>query len=197
MSWTEYNNLRVNGVKENVSMTDVLHLFGITVHTVDREFQYPCPLHGDGRDSSFSARYYPDSESTYCFACHKSRDVVEWVRDAKGLSFSKALAFLEQSFDLAPIPLPAFLKEKENTFASEIADLFEDSNDGISLLDRIHSLDKTIRRKIKSGADMSKVIKAFFLLDVLDHDLRRGSIEEEKAMRVFTKIQSAVREWDV
>ena len=70
----------------------------------DREQQFSCDMHGDGHDNKPSARVYPDSNSWYCFACSKSRDAIQTVREREGLSFWDAVRKLEKAAGLQPLP---------------------------------------------------------------------------------------------
>lgn len=94
---------RVEQIKEFVSIEQGLNDLGYRVQHIDREQQFPCDLHGDGRDGKFSARVYPDSGSWYCFACGKSRDLIETYRDKFGLSFGKACYTIEKKYGLKHI----------------------------------------------------------------------------------------------
>ena len=94
---------RVDQIKNNIGIEQGLNDLGYNVHPVDREQQFPCDLHGDGQDGKFSARVYPDSNSWYCFACGKSRDLIETYRDKFGLSFGKACFTIEKKYGLQHI----------------------------------------------------------------------------------------------
>lgn len=67
-----------------------------------REQQFSCDLHG--ADHKPSARYYPETNSTYCWVCQKKRDPVDWIRAKENLGFADAVDFLERKFDLASLP---------------------------------------------------------------------------------------------
>ena len=90
---------RSERIREAVRITDLLSELGYGVQPVEREQQFGCDLHGT-RDSKPSARVYPDSNSTYCFACGKSRDVIRTVMDKMELDFKAAMAWLEKTYNL-------------------------------------------------------------------------------------------------
>lgn len=99
-------------VRKAVSILQVLAEYGYPVHPGggDREQQFPCDLHGDGRDSRPSARVYPSTNSWHCFACTKTRDVIETVRAKEGLTFWQAVKKLEkvgglEAFKWTPKPI--------------------------------------------------------------------------------------------
>jgi hypothetical protein len=70
----------------------------------DREQQFPCDLHGDGRDGKASGRLYPTSNSMYCFACGRARDAVSLAMEKEGLKFVDALDKIERRYGLPPLP---------------------------------------------------------------------------------------------
>lgn len=59
-------------IREHVPIVRVLAAYGYRVREEggDREQQFSCDLHGDGRDSKPSARVYPASDSWYCISVH-------------------------------------------------------------------------------------------------------------------------------
>lgn len=197
MDWDAYNKERIDNIKGQVHITDVLDYYGITVRTKIREFQYPCPLHGDGQDNSFSARMYPESDSTYCFACHKDRDVVEWVRDAEGLTFGKSLSFIERTFKVKNIPKPTF-DPKDTKSREEMSRLLRKQETAPTLLDGIERIETMSRRLVRTHRDklsMYSVLKLFFVLDNLRYDIQHGNVEEDKARPVLQKLFVRVKTW--
>ena len=51
--------------------------------------QAVCPFHAD-KDPSM--KYYPKSNTVYCFGCGRSWDTIQFVREFYGLSFTEAIA---------------------------------------------------------------------------------------------------------
>ena len=93
---------RAKRIQESISIEVVLRDIGYPVRGGGmREEQFPCDLHGDGRDGAFSARVYPESASWYCFACAKSRDAIETYRDKFGLEFGEACELIEKKYGLS------------------------------------------------------------------------------------------------
>lgn len=97
---------RLAQIKSEVPIHQVLFDYGYKIHLGGQfqEQQFPCDLHGDGRDGKPSARMYPASNQWYCFACDKSRDAVETVRAKEGLEFMDAMAFIENKYKLPQVP---------------------------------------------------------------------------------------------
>lgn len=97
----ERNRERVERIQKEGSILELLSEYGYKVHSgVDREQQFPCDMHGDGFDSSPSARVYPLTNSWFCFACGESRDLVGTVMAKEGLSFAEACYKLESFYDI-------------------------------------------------------------------------------------------------
>lgn len=93
--------LRVNQIREKVPLSEILNFYGYDVRVSGtREQQFSCDLHGDGYDSKPSARYYPGSDSWYCWACDKSRDAISTVQEKEGCDFSTACFFLEKRYGI-------------------------------------------------------------------------------------------------
>ncbi|MFA6234439.1 MAG: CHC2 zinc finger domain-containing protein, partial [Bacteroidota bacterium] len=78
--------------------------YPVRVDASNREQQFPCDLHGDGRDVKPSARVYPDNNAWYCFQESKHRDAIQTIRDKFELSFSEALKWIEKKYNLPPMP---------------------------------------------------------------------------------------------
>lgn len=78
--------------------------YGVSPDGGNREQQFSCDLHGDGLDSTPSARVYPESASFHCFACGRSRDAITLVREKEGLDFWPAIKKIEAEYGLPPLP---------------------------------------------------------------------------------------------
>lgn len=126
---------RANRIRAQVPMVRVLADFGYHVNPdgVDHEQQFSCDLHGDGRDTKKSARYYPTSNSMYCWACGRARDSITLLREKKGVGFHEAASWLERRYGLPEMPWEA----EEPVKAVEIQTERESSPDeGLKRLER-------------------------------------------------------------
>jgi hypothetical protein len=87
-------------------MTEILSVYGYRVRTDagDREQNFSCDLHGDGRDGRPSAIFYPRTNSAHCFACSRSRDAITWVMEKEGTDFWSAVQKIEADYSLPPLP---------------------------------------------------------------------------------------------
>lgn len=94
---------RIARILETVPLGPVLEKYGYDiVGSVDHEQQFGCDLHG-GADTHPSARFYPASKSTYCWGCHKSRTVLDYVSQKEQIPYLEALSRLEKEARLEPI----------------------------------------------------------------------------------------------
>jgi DNA primase len=108
-----------------VPISQLLADLGYAVRAgIEREQQFACDLHGDGNDNKPSARCYPDTNTFYCFACSKVRDVIELVREKKGVEFVDAVTYLEKTYNLPAVPWDASDQRPEKVI-DEIQDKLE------------------------------------------------------------------------
>ena len=187
---------RADRIRREISIVQVLVDYGYPVHSgYGGEEQFSCDLHGDGSDGSPSARVYPDTNSMYCFACDRSRDTIQLVREKEGVEFWDAVKLLEKRYKLG---LLEYTDEGEQATTSaataalaEVKTLtetqvktFEDIQrqvfrllDGLSV-DRDFPLD-----------DMLRCWEAYDKVSFLvDHDLLLGA----KGMAALLKVQDRV-----
>lgn len=97
---------RADRIRAEVPMVEILAGYGYRVRTDagDREQNFSCDLHGDGRDSRPSAIFYPRTNSAHCFACSRSRDAITWVQEKEGTDFWTAVKKIEADYNLPPLP---------------------------------------------------------------------------------------------
>lgn len=91
---------RAERIKNTMGIESVLSRYGYNVQELNREQQFRCDLHGDGNDNAPSARVYPDTNTWYCFACGKTRDVIATVMEKEGMTFAQACTNLEKLLGL-------------------------------------------------------------------------------------------------
>lgn len=209
----EYYRARADNIKNQVSVHQILDFYDIPIRTQTQEVQFPCPLHGDGDDDHYSGRAYPETEGdpgghTYCWACHKSRDVIEWVRDKESLSFVEAMKFIENRFNITDVPN---IYEYFDPNANE-----DDDNDGDSRrqtkfdreLDRILSerdlnrddlsfVERKIDRLVESqkqNLKMESVFRLYHTYDRVIYDINEGRVSASKAQDILSQLISKVNE---
>jgi len=193
VSRLEYVRLRAKNVQDHVSIFDVLEYYAIPVRTHARESQFPCPLHGDGSDSSFSARAYPDSNATYCWACSKKRDTIAFVREQENLSFFAAIKTLEQRYAVPPLPsyfqiIDDELKQDEETGEVRLVNSLEAmlnpkpeaqvSSDG---WDKGRAESMLKREMTRYHTSPERSLKIWSIFDILAFEVSTGIISTELA----------------
>lgn len=174
---------RADRIREQVPLDEVLYRYGYDlIPDADREQQFSCDLHGDGSDNKPSARFYPDSDSWYCFACSKSRDAISTVMAKEGLSFSEACSSLERAYGLPPLPWENEDRPKAQT---EIEVEVVETPDLVSA----HVL-KTLK-SFAMGKDMTldDLLRMWEIHDRVMYLHREGKIEDAKAVDSLGRIQ--------
>lgn len=176
----EYYEARKANIKENIDCSDVLTHFGVNLLYDNSEVQYRCPLHGDGRDDQKSARYYPESDDTYCWGCQEYRDHIGLVMDFEGCSFTEALHYLESEWNLDVPSIYDFTRpsstesnqqdDGETGIQRDIDAIFEDD---VDIMDRCGALESKIDRVVDEyDVDTGPALKLYHAYDYLLYCVR-------------------------
>jgi len=124
----------------------------------DIEQPFRCNLHGTGQDHKPSARTYPKSPRWHCFACSRSRDIVDTFRERTGATLEGALDRLEE---LAGLPPMSFEEPDE-----EAASPSWGEDDPAPTEDPITMLDRLARMMARARAlPLSTLLHAWELID--------------------------------
>ena len=81
-------------IKQRVSMIEILKYYGIETN---RSNFCRCPFH---QEKSASFKAYPGSRGFYCYGCHESGSVIDFVMKFFGLSFGDAIKKINEDFSL-------------------------------------------------------------------------------------------------
>jgi len=115
---------RSDRIRNHIPIERLLCDYGYDVREVEREQQFKCDLHGDGSDNAPSARVYPTTQTWYCFACGKARNVISTVMEKEGVEYTQACRALEAKYGLSPWTeyeeRDPFKEEEENTDFSDL-----------------------------------------------------------------------------
>lgn len=182
---------RIDRIKKSISITQVLADLGYQVRSdgSDREQQFPCDLHGDGRDGKPSARAYPETASWWCFACSKYRDAIETVRAKQGTDFKRAVSYLEQKYGLPTLPWEdeGPVPERPNV-ENEITRMFKE--------DRTYSDNmKTIKSNLgwmtqDRELGMDQILTMWEAVDGIDWLVAQGKATENKGAQALLKVSN-------
>jgi hypothetical protein len=169
---------RADRIKEKVPLLGVLIGYGYGVANYQREQQFRCDLHGDGSDNAPSARLYPETNSWYCFACGKSRDVISTVMEKEGLEFKDACKALELKYGL-PVWKEA---PKKDVFEEDVA------SEASFEIDKMifKRLDEATKSRGLSLDDSLKFWEVYHLLKGLD------TTKEGQWLKLKNAIQEAI-----
>jgi len=179
---------RANRIRDEIPIIKVLEDLGYRVRSDagDREQQFPCDLHGDGRDQKPSARVYPSSGSWYCFACGKSRDAIDTLQEKSGLEFSKACNHLEKSYGLSPLPWVAD-DYQSTSISSEISSVFTKSRSFEDESSRTKTfLDAQTSEKL---LPIKAVLGAWEAFDKITWLVAKEQCDKEKAIGVLASLR--------
>ena len=83
-----------NEIKNMVSMPEMMEAYGVRLNKAGF---CKCPFHSE-RSASFKA--YPGTRGFYCFGCHESGSVIDFVMKFFGLSFGDAIKKINEDFSL-------------------------------------------------------------------------------------------------
>ena len=84
----------VDEIKQSVSMIEMLQHYGIETNSSNF---CRCPFH---QEKSASFKAYPGTRGFYCYGCHESGSVIDFVMKFFGLSFGDAIKKINEDFSL-------------------------------------------------------------------------------------------------
>ena len=79
-------------MSETNKISDVIRNEGIPLWESSKGGRFRCPFHDDTHPSAFA---YRDSNRFICFGCGAQGDAIDFVMKLKGVSFRKALSYLD------------------------------------------------------------------------------------------------------
>lgn len=191
---------RADRIRQEVPLARVLADYGYRVRPgMDREQQFSCDLHGDGRDASQSARFYPDSTSYYCFACGASRDAIQLTREKMGLDFFSALKHLEAKYGLPDLPWSDDDREEAETYRNRTTALTREVTSRLEM--PVATPDEVLRGlgKLLSSLtqdrdlDMVTTLKLWEIYDRLHYESYHESVTPEKVIQTSTALKEKIR----
>lgn len=177
---------RAERISKHVDLGQLLSEYNYEIIPDDhREQQFRCDLHGI--DNKPSARFYPETNSTFCFACGKARDPVSFIMDKEGLEFRQACELLEKRANLAPLPWKEEEEAPLDTTEAEIEDLSHVSrNFGQEWYREDRRLQIAIDEKALSLGDSLKFATA---LDRIRFGVRKQGWSEGQGKTMLLKLR--------
>ncbi len=115
-------------IKQRLDIVELIGSSGVQLRKAGRNFTGFCPFHPNARTPAFYV--FPDTQSYYCFSCHKSGDAFTFVMERQGLEFGDALKDLAAR---AGVQLPERTsalrdtQEQENALHAKLRQINEDA----------------------------------------------------------------------
>lgn len=183
---------RAARLRERADIGVLLAEYGYGVLPDDtREQQYRCDLHGV--DNKPSARYYPRTNSTYCFACGKARDPISLVMDKEGLSFREACDKLEQRFNLPALPWEEGEDKEEES--SAIAEIDEIVASGVSFDREARRMDRFLDNLVHDRSfDMQLTLGFVEVYDRIMYGVRKQGWSEVEGKASLARLHRRILE---
>lgn len=179
---------KVARVKDAVGIAQILAHYGYQVHPdpQGREQQFSCDLHGDGADKRKSARAYDNS--TYCFACQKARDVIDYVMIKEGLKFGEAVRWLEDFANLEPLPWSdedrkEDLDKPDTPQPVSIQAPFEPTVDFDRLVKRVDAYLLMLTQERVDDTPLRGLMRCWEILDRIKYQHRNEMLTSEQAAK--------------
>lgn len=189
---------RKERVLEHVDLGEMLREYGYSV-VPDRmrEQQFSCDLHGP--DNKPSARYYGESNTTYCWVCQKTRDAISYMMEKEGLGFVEAVEALERRLNLAPLPweddgdAPARPEDDFDAIVSRSSSYVEEYARMRKILDSL-TRDRLECRPGDPSLDCSTLLGFWEAFDRVDYGVAREKWPEPKGIEALQKLKERVFE---
>lgn len=90
-------------ILKKVTLQDVMRELSMITGDRDEE-QYSCSFHGVDRKKS--ARYYKETDTAYCWACHKRWDLFDFIREKENFTFKETIEYLIKRYRVNISHLP-------------------------------------------------------------------------------------------
>lgn len=152
-------------IKREVSIQRLAEARGIKLRRHGRSWMGLCPFH---KDTNPSLSIDPGKNEWKCFGCGRGGDVIEWVKNAEGVSFTHAVELLKKDF--LPLTKTTEPPPKKSTVA-KLPSFIEHTKDDKKLLEMVVSYyHKTLKQSpeaqqylVKRGLKSAEMIDHFRL----------------------------------
>lgn len=181
---------RADRVNQRCSIGELLREYGYAVvPDPHREQQFSCDLHGADRKPS--ARYYPATNSTWCWVCRKKRDPIAYVMEKEGIGFRDAIEHLERRLGLDPLPWVQD-EERPADALDEIDDIARATASYEKERDRTtHLLEGMTRDR---DLDSNTLLAFWEVLDRVDYGVNKESWDERKGIQALVRLRERILE---
>jgi len=180
---------RIRRLNRTIDLGEMLYGLGYDVYPDQhREQQFRCDLHGE--DNKPSARFYPETNSTYCWVCQKARGPVDYYIEKESVELREALDRLELLHGLTDLPwaqedapqsLGEWIDEQSRTPAS-----FEEDRKRLRKLLEAATLERDL--------SMDTTLKLWEVFDRIDHGMRKESWTPTQGRAALRQLRTAFME---
>lgn len=172
----EYWEKRIANITQNISMRQIIDYFKVFAVSPGTETQVQCPFHS--KDNHPSAKIY-DTNTMYCWVCHKTWNVITFVEDYNNLSFKKALSFLEETFNLDKVDVSIAYTRNTNIFSDTLNN--KKDLDFEKYFEKINNL----LLRSKTNLNFDKYVKFYVHYDNLYSDYQNNKYKDDLAMQTL------------
>ena len=94
----------ITNVQQILAAADPIDVIGrrIPLMRAGRTWKGRCPFHGQGRERTPSFTVWPDQPRYYCFGCHASGDLIQFLQESETLDFREAVELLASEAGVTP-----------------------------------------------------------------------------------------------
>lgn len=178
---------RAKRLQQSIPLGPLLQEFGYYVRGESpHEQQFSCDLHG-GADRKPSARFYPHTNSTFCWACHQARGPLDYWMAKREVSFATAVHELEVRYQL-PDLLDLDLSEDDPELEGEPPP--EPWEETLEIVTRA-----LLHRTREGDGSMACILEAWELLDECHYQVHSGQITKAEGLDRLREMRQSLRGW--
>jgi DNA primase len=161
-------------VNEVIPIYDVMTYYGIRLkHYADTTQQYPCPFHKEpGKfviEDKASARYYADTNTTYCWACRKSYNSISFISLAENTTFNEAFKIAVDRYKVDITKLD-YIKNTNNNSSKDFIGVYEDIEKSLIKHKKIYTFMNYVER-------FKKLDECFYYNNISKEELIKKVLE--------------------
>lgn len=107
------------GIQDSSDIVELIRAYRVDLKKVGDHYRGLCPLHPDTKPS---LTVYPETDSWFCYGCHRGGDNIQFVREIEGCNFPEAKTRLGLEGKATPghYPLP---RGRVSTLRTELKEL--------------------------------------------------------------------------
>jgi len=164
-------------ILQNVSLGNLMKREGLITGELDEE-QFSCKFHGVDRKKS--ARYYRQTDTSYCWVCKEKLDFISYIRKQEGLSFSGAINHIVKEYRIDISVLPEATEEHVKILTKKVIPKIDNRKLAIA---KIYMAITAVRDEVEQSI-YTKFVYAYMML--------KYAISDEKFEEQFAKLKASM-----